>query len=94
MSDLIETKKLLLQRIDNKKALILSRNLTYKYEETKLLLETDFKAEGLTNEKLRNAFITKKLFESKKEIEWLKYDLNVLENELSVLNDLINQKGE
>ena len=94
MSDLIETKKLLLQRIDNKKALILSRNLTYKYEETKLLLETDFKAEGLTNEKLRNAFITKKLFNSKKEIEWLKYDLNVLENELSVLNDLINQKGE
>ena len=94
MSDLIETKKLLLQRIDNKKALILSKNLTYKYEETKLLLETDFKAEGLTNEKLRNAFITKKLFNSKKEIEWLKYDLNVLENELSVLNDLINQKGE
>ena len=94
MSDLIETKKLLLQRIDNKKALILSKNLTYKYEETKLLLETDFKAEGLTNEKLRNAFITKKLFNSKKEIEWLKYDLNVLENELSVINDLINQKGE
>ena len=91
MSDLIETKKLLLQRIDNKKALILSKNLTYKYEETKLLLETDFKAEGLTNEKLRNAFITKKLFNSKKEIEWLKYDLNVLENELSVINDLINQ---
>ena len=93
MVDLIETKKLLLQRIDNKKALILSKNLVYKYEETKLLLETDFKKEGLTNEKMRNAFITQKLFELKSELEWLKYDLNVLENELSVINDLIN-KGE
>ena len=91
MVDLIETKKLLLQRIDNKKALILSKNLVYKYEETKLLLETDFKELGLTNEKMRNAFITQKLFELKSELEWLKYDLNVLENELSVINDLINQ---
>ena len=94
MVDLIETKKLLLQRINNKKAIILSRTLTYKYEETLLLLETDFKEKGLTNEKMRNAFITKTLIESKKEIEWLKYDLNVLENELSVINDLINHKGE
>ena len=93
MVDLIETKKLLLRRIDNKKALILSKNLVYKYEETKLLLETDFKAEGLTNEKMRNAFITQELFELKSELEWLKYDLNVLENELSVINDLIN-KGD
>ena len=93
MVDLIETKKLLLQRIDNKKALILSKNLTYRYEETKLLLGTDFKAEGLTNEKMRNAFITQELFELKSELEWLKYDLNVLENELSVINDLIN-KGD
>ena len=91
MVDLIETKKLLLQRIDNKKALILSKNLVYKYEETKLLLETDFKELGLTNEKMRNAFITQELFELKSELEWLKYDLNVLENELSVINDLINQ---
>lgn len=87
--DLIETKKLLLQRINNKKAIILSKNLTIRYEETKLLLETDFKGLGLTNEKQRNAHINKVLHQEKADYEWAKYDLSVLENELSILNDLI-----
>ena len=91
--DLIETKKLLLQRINNKKAIILTKNLTIRFEESKLLLETDFKALGLTNEKQLNAYITKQLHQQKADYEWAKYDLTVLENELELINDLIN-KGE
>lgn len=91
--DLIETKKLLLQRINNKKAIILTKNLALRFEESRILLETDFKELGLTNEKQRNAHINKVLQKEKADYEWAKYDLSVLENELDVLNDLIN-KGE
>ena len=89
MDELIDIKKLTLKKIEQKKAQIILLTQTIKSKEHKLLLTTDFKAEGLTNEKMRNAFISEELFDEKVALDWAKYDLFVFENELSVINDLI-----
>lgn len=89
MDELIDIKKLTLKKIGQKKAQIILLTQTIKSKEHKLLLTTDFKAEGLTNEKMRNAFISEELFDETVALDWAKYDLFVFENELSVINDLI-----
>ena len=94
MSDLIETKRSILKQSENKKAEILALKHLINIQETAILLNTDFKAEGLTNEKQRTAYINDKLRPKKEEIDWLKHDLTILENDINILNDLINQKGE
>ena len=93
MSDLIETKRQFLRQSENKKAEILTLKHLISIQETALLLNTDFKAEGCTNEKQRSAYVNDKLREKREELDWLKYDLTVLENDIIILNDLIN-KGE
>ena len=55
----------------------------YKMQEAELLLNTDFKELGLTNEKMRNAYITNELIDLKGSIELHK-------NSLNIINDLIN----
>lgn len=89
MDELIDIKKLTLKKIEQKKAQIILLTQTIKSKEHKLLLTTDFKAEGLTNEKMRNAFISEELFDEKVKLDWLKYDLTVYEHELQIINDLI-----
>ena len=93
MSDLIETKRSILKQTENKKAQILTLKHLISIQETALLLNTDFKAEGCTNEKQRSAYVNDKLREKKEELDWLKYDLTILENDIIILNDLIN-KGD
>ena len=93
MSDLIETKRSILKQTENKKAQILTLKHLISIQETALLLNTDFKAEGCTNEKQRSAYINDKLREKREELDWLKYDLTILENDIEILNDLIN-KGD
>lgn len=94
MSELIETKRSILKQSENKKAEILTLKHLISIKETAILLNTDFKAEGCTNEKQRSAYVNDKLRELKEELDWLKYDLTVYENDIEILNDLINQKGE
>ena len=93
MPDLIETKRSILKQTENKKAQILTLKHLISIQETALLLNTDFKAEGCTNEKQRSAYVNDKLREKKEELDWLKYDLTILENDIIILNDLIN-KGD
>ena len=93
MSDLIETKRSILKQTEKKKAEILTLKHLISIQETSLLLNTDFKAEGCTNEKQRSAHVNDKLREKKEELDWLKYDLTILENDIIILNDLIN-KGD
>lgn len=94
MSDLIETKRSILKQSENKKAEILTLKHLISIKETSILLNTDFKAEGCTNEKQRSAYVNDKLRELKEELDWLKYDLTVYENDIEILNDLLNQKGD
>ena len=56
--------------------------IQYKKEEAEILLNTDFKELGLTNEKMRTAYVTQKLIGLKESIELHK-------NSLNIVNDLI-----
>ena len=56
--------------------------IEYKKQEGELLLNTDFKALGLTNEKQRTAYVTNALIDLKESIELHK-------NSLNIVNDLI-----
>ena len=89
MDELIDIKKLIHEKIEKKQAQIILLSQSIKSQEHKLLLTTDFKAEGLTNEKMRNAFINEELFDEKVKLDWLKYDLTVYEHELDIINNLI-----
>ena len=73
--ELIENKEMVL---DN----VLRFELEYKKEEAELLLNTDFKELGLTNEKMRSAYINDKLASTKEALESYK-------NALLIVNDLI-----
>ena len=77
-----------------KKAEILSLKHLISIQETSLLLNTDFKELGLTNEKQRTAYINDKLRTKKEEMDWLKYDLTILTDDVEIINDLLNQKGD
>ena len=56
--------------------------IEYKKQEAELLLNTDFKELGLTNEKMRIAYVTNALIDLKESIELHK-------NSLNIVNDLI-----
>ena len=56
--------------------------IDYKRKEAEILLNTDFKELGLTNEKMRQAYINKQLLPLKESIELHK-------NSLNIVNDLI-----
>ena len=83
--ELIRTKQITLKKLTETK-------LEYKKQEGTILLTTDFKELGLTNEKMRAAYINEELFE-------LKTRIKILENSVTILNDLlqlrfIEQGGE
>ena len=61
------------------------KEIEYKKQEAELLLNTDFKELGLTNEKMRNAYVTNALIDLKESIELHK-------NSLNIVNDLIKIK--
>ena len=56
--------------------------IEFKKQEAELLLNTDFKELGLTNESMRRAYITNALIDLKESIELHK-------NSLNIVNDLI-----
>ena len=56
--------------------------IEYKKQEAELLLNTDFKELGLTNEKMRTPYVTNSLIDLKESIELHK-------NSLNIVNDLI-----
>ena len=56
--------------------------IEYKKQEAELLLNTDFKELGLTNDKMRTAYVTNQLID-------LKEDIELHKNSLNIVNDLI-----
>ena len=80
-------------KIANKKAEILTLKHLIGAKETELLLNTDFKELGLTNEKQRSAYINQELRVDKEQLDWFKFDLFVLENDLEMINDLIGDRN-
>jgi len=56
--------------------------IEYKKQEAELLLNTDFKELGLTNDKMRTAYVDNLLMDLKK-------DIKLHKNSLNIVNDLI-----
>ena len=91
VNELIVEKGKLQNKIQMKKAEILSLKHLISIQETSLLLNTDFKELGLTNEKQRTAYINDKLRTKKEEMDWLKYDLTILTDDVEIINDLLKE---
>jgi len=63
-----------------------------KNAENKLYLKTDFKELGLTNEKMRNAYVSDNTYDLRFRLDMAKYELKQQEDALSIINDLINYR--
>lgn len=60
-----------------------------KVKERKLILNTDFKELGLTNEKMRNAYVDEQLNNDKIKIDVEKHRIASKKDDIEVINDLI-----
>ncbi len=87
--ELIKAKSLTLSKIKDLELELLDAEHDLAYREMNLILETDFKALKLTNEKMRNAYINKQLFDERCDIDVKKYEISSKKDELKIINDLI-----
>ena len=87
--DLIQLKKMRLDEIESKYFEVLSRETDLKNVENELYLKTDFKELKLTNDKLRNAYVSKGTLEDRIKLDIAKYELKQHENALIIINDLL-----
>ena len=78
--ELIQNKDIVQYRLTQKE-------IEYKKQEAELLLNNDFKELGLTNEKMRTAYITNSLID-------LKEDIELHKNSLNIINDLIRIRSQ
>lgn len=93
--ELVEAKLYTFQKMRLKQGVIINLKQLISLEENRLLLETDFKEKGLTNEKQRTAYINNELRAKKRELEWLKYDYAKFTDDLALINDLLTiYKGD
>ncbi len=58
-------------------------------KERTIILTTDFKELGLTNEKMRNAYVNEKLSDFKVKIDVQKHRIASKKDDIEVINDLI-----
>ena len=89
IEQLIQIKDQKLREIESKYFKLLARERELKNAENNLYLKTDFKSQGLTNEKMRNAFVSDAVSSLRFEVDDAKYKLKQQENVLIILNDLI-----
>ena len=75
--ELIRNKDIVLMRLRELEIQLLKK-------ESELLLTTDFKAEGLTNEKQRTAYVNSKTVELKEQIKAHKHSLEIVNDLLKL----------
>ena len=92
IDELCEAKTYTYQKLRIKQAEIIKLEQSIKSDENLLWLTTDFKAEGCTNDKTRNAFVNHHLKDDKDTLQWLKYDLKKFEDDLEIINTLLEVK--
>ena len=78
-----------LTEVESKYFNLLARERELKNAENHLYLKTDFKAQGLTNDKMRNAFVSDKVSDLRFKVDDAKYELKQQENLLVIINDLL-----
>lgn len=88
--ELVEAKLYTLQKMRLKQAEIIELNYNIKSKERDLLLKVDdLKKMGLPSDKLRAAYVEKKLEFNKKQLEWLKHDEKKFNDDLTLIDDLL-----
>ena len=87
--ELIQFKEQRQKEIESVYFKLVTAELDLRNIENSLWLNTDFKAQGLTNDKMRTAFVSENTREIRFEINTLKYELKQQENLLIIINDLI-----
>ena len=87
--ELIQFKELRQKEIESAYFKVATAELDLRNVENSLWLNTDFKSQGLTNDKMRTAFVSDNTREIRFEISTLKYELKQQENLLIIVNDLI-----
>ena len=63
--------------------------IEFKKQEAELLLNTDFKELGLTNEKQRTAYVQDASSNDRFELDQIRFEYKQQEDDLEILNDLI-----
>ena len=91
---LIGVKEQIQGKIESKYFELLTTELDLKNVENTLWLETDFKAQGLTNDSLRRAFVSDNTSKIRFKIDMAKYELKQLENHIVIINDLIKLRQQ
>ena len=86
---LIGVKEQIQGKIESKYFELITNESELKNVENTLWLETDFKAQGLTNDSLRRAFVSDNTSKIRFKIDMAKYELKQLENHIVIINDLI-----
>ena len=86
---LIQLKKNMFGELESRYFNLLDAERTLKNVENKLYLETDFKAQGLTNDKQRNAYVSDQVSSLRFEVDMAKYQLKLQEDLLKIIDDLI-----
>ena len=87
--ELIQLKKLHLDDLRSKYYDVITKERQIKNGENNVLLKTDFKSLGLTNEKQRTAYVQESSSKDRFELDQLKYEYKQQEDIIEILNDLI-----
>ena len=91
---LIGVKEQIQGKMESKYFELITTEAELKNVENTLWLETDFKAQGLTNDSLRRAFVSDNTSKIRFKIDMAKYELKQLENHIVIINDLIRLRSE
>ena len=86
---LIGVKEQIQGKIESKYFELITAESELKNVENSLWLNTDFKAQGLTNDSLRKAFVSDNTSKIRFKIDMARYELKQLENHITIINDLI-----
>lgn len=76
-------------QVNNTYLKLLDKERELKNVENKLWLNTDFKAQGLTNDTMRRAFVSNETHKLRFEVDQLRYELKQHESDLIIINDLL-----
>jgi hypothetical protein len=91
---LIGVKEQIQGKIESKYFELITNESELKNVENSLWLNTDFKAQGLTNDSLRRAFVSDNTSKIRFKIDMAKYELKQLENHIIIINDLIKLRQQ
>ena len=92
VEQLIQLKEKRQKQLRSKHFDLLSCERALKNAENNLYLKTDFKELGLTNEKMRNSYVSDSTYKLRFRLDMAKYELKQEEDELNIINDLITYR--